>query len=48
MCIRDRCYYVCQKCGGIITDRHKPQMLREGQWRAVESKTQLVKRWRSG
>ena len=39
-----KCYYVCQKCGGIITDRHKPQMLREGQWRAVESKTQLVKK----
>lgn len=27
----ERAVYVCQKCGGIITDRHKPQMLREGQ-----------------
>jgi len=30
--------YVCQECGGIITDRHKPQMLRLGEWRTVETR----------
>lgn len=30
--------YVCQECGGIITDRHKPQMLRLGEWRTVEAR----------
>lgn len=28
--------YVCQECGGIITDQHKPAMLNCGEWRAVE------------
>lgn len=27
--------YVCQECSGIIQDRHKPEMLRLGEWRAV-------------
>ncbi len=30
--------YVCQECGGVITDRHKPQMLRLGEWRTVEAR----------
>lgn len=30
--------YVCQECGGVITDRHKPQMLRLGEWRTVETR----------
>lgn len=29
--------YVCQECGCVITDQHKPQMLRFGEWRAVRS-----------
>lgn len=27
--------YVCQECGGIITDAHKAAMLQKGQWRDV-------------
>lgn len=30
--------YVCQECGGVITDRHKPRMLRLGEWRTVETR----------
>lgn len=33
--------YECQNCHGIITDRHKPEMLRHGEWRTVEEKTQF-------
>ena len=40
----ERAVYVCQKCGGIITDRHKPRMLREGQWRTVTENTKLVQK----
>lgn len=28
--------YVCPECGAIITDQHKPQMLRLGEWRTVK------------
>lgn len=35
--------YICQECGGIITDRHKPQMLKYGQWRAVTTKAAEVR-----
>lgn len=28
-------FYICQACACIITDAHKMQMLRSGQWRAV-------------
>lgn len=28
-------YYVCQECGGVITDRDKTMMLRGGEWRNV-------------
>lgn len=31
----DQAYYVCQECGCIINDRHKPQMLRQGKWKDV-------------
>lgn len=31
--------YVCQECGAIITDQHKPQMLRQGEWRTVKENT---------
>lgn len=33
--------YVCQECGGVITDRHKPVMLRNGQWRNVRENTRF-------
>lgn len=36
--------YVCQECGCVITDRDKPQMLRYGEWRTVESKATVVKK----
>lgn len=29
-------HYVCPECKGIITDQHKGQMLRLGEWRAVK------------
>lgn len=28
--------YVCPECGAIITDQHKPQMLRQGEWRVIK------------
>lgn len=37
-------YYVCQECGSIINDRHKPTMLRNGKWRTVIDKTKYVKK----
>lgn len=36
--------YVCQKCGGIITDRDKPEMLRYGEWRTVREKTKFPRK----
>lgn len=36
--------YVCQECGGIITDRHKPEMLRRGEWRTVSETTQFPRK----
>lgn len=36
--------YVCQECNGVITDRDKPQMLRYGEWRTVESRATVVKK----
>lgn len=35
---RAAAYYVCNKCGGRIDDRHKMQMLKRGKWIA-ENKT---------
>lgn len=37
-------YYVCQECGGIITDQHKPQMLRYGRWEVVAQRTQFPRK----
>ena len=31
--------YICQECGGVITDHHKPRMLRYGEWRTVTKRT---------
>jgi len=28
-------YYACKHCGAVIEDRHKPQMLAGGEWRAT-------------
>lgn len=36
--------YICQECGAIITDQHKPQMLRYGEWRTVEQRTQFPRK----
>jgi phage terminase large subunit GpA-like protein len=36
--------YVCQECGCIITDQHKPQMLRYGRWEIVEQRTQFPRK----
>lgn len=36
--------YGCQECGSIITDKDKPQMLREGKWQVVEQRTQFPKK----
>lgn len=31
----DQAVYICQECGGIITDGHKEKMLRYGEWKIV-------------
>ena len=31
----DQTVYVCQECGGVITDQHKDKMLRLGEWQTV-------------
>lgn len=31
-------YYECEHCSGIITDGHKPAMLREGKWQSENKK----------
>lgn len=36
--------YICQECGGIITDKDKPGMLRHGEWRNVEQRTQFPRK----
>ena len=36
--------YVCQECGAVITDRHKPEMLQHGEWRTVEQRTQFPRK----
>lgn len=36
--------YVCQICGGIIEDRHKPMMLNQGVWNVVKERTQFPRK----
>ncbi|NBH77717.1 phage terminase large subunit family protein [Clostridiaceae bacterium] len=36
--------YVCQECDAIITDRDKPEMLKHGEWRIVEQRTQFPRK----
>ncbi len=37
-------HYVCPGCKGIITDQHKSQMLRLGEWRTVKRNTAYSRR----
>lgn len=36
--------YACQECGGVITDQHKPDMLRFGEWRTVSESTKFPRK----
>lgn len=36
--------YICQECGCIISDNHKPQMLRNGRWEVVVQRTNFPRR----
>ncbi len=36
--------YNCQECNGIITDRHKPDMLSAGEWRTVSKDTRFPRK----
>lgn len=36
--------YICQECGCFITDKHKPQMLRDGRWQVVEKRTEIPRK----
>lgn len=36
--------YICQSCGGVITDRDKQNMLLGGQWRTIEKRTQFPRK----
>lgn len=36
--------YVCQECGCFITDKDKPQMLRNGRWEVVEQRTKFPRK----
>lgn len=40
----DQAVYVCQECGCVITDQHKDQMLRLGEWRTVRENNTARKR----
>ena len=37
-------FYICQECGGVITDQQKQQAVREGQWETVRQQTHFVKK----
>lgn len=34
--VQSTAYYECEECKGIITDAHKPAMLRAGEWRSEQ------------
>ncbi len=40
----DMAVYVCQECGGVISDQHKDQMLRYGEWKAIRRNTASSKK----
>jgi len=37
-------FYICQECGGAITDQQKQQAVREGEWQIVRQNTRFVKK----
>lgn len=37
-------HYVCQECGCVITDQHKAQMLKLGEWRVVNKRTEFPRK----
>lgn len=41
--IRDTAYYECEHCGERIYDKHKMQMLRSGEWRAVNKSQSKIR-----
>lgn len=41
--IRDTAYYECEHCGERIYDKHKMEMLRSGEWRAVHESQSKVR-----
>ena len=41
--IRDTAYYKCEHCGEHIYDKHKMEMLRSGEWRAVNESQSKVR-----
>lgn len=41
--IRDTAYYECEHCGEHIYDKHKMEMLRSGEWRAVNESQSKVR-----
>ena len=41
--IRDTAYYECEHCGERIYDKHKIEMLRRGEWRAVNESQSKVR-----
>lgn len=41
--IRDTAYYECEHCGERIYDKHKMEMLRRGDWRAVNESQSKVR-----
>jgi len=36
--VKEKAYYLCENCKGIITDQHKPQMLAGGRWQTKQKK----------
>lgn len=36
--------YVCQECGCILTDKDKPDMLKNGEWRVVRENTKYARK----
>lgn len=41
--IRDTAYYECEHCGERIYDKHKMEMLRRGEWRAVNKSQSKIR-----
>lgn len=35
---KEKAYYLCENCNGIIMDQHKPQMLAHGRWQSEHKK----------